>query len=328
MAKRFFVTGATGFIGSWVAQQLVETGQQVTCLVRKTSNLKWLKDLPVEYHYGSLLEPQTLKDGVQSADYVLHIAGVTKALSPEEFYKGNVQATRNLLEMIREENPGIKKFVHVSSQAAMGPSPSTAPADEESPMQPLTDYGRSKMQSEHVAREYMDTLPLTILRPPAVYGPRDTDVFEVFKNVRNRFNLKVGNIEPVVSIVHVFDLARGIILAAEHPGSGGETYFICNEEPCAWSDVIDILQKLMNKKVLNIPVPYPLAYSFGAVLEAVAHLSGKPTILNRQKIREVNAKYWVASPRKIREQLGYTSLLSLEEGLKNTLEWYREHKWL
>jgi nucleoside-diphosphate-sugar epimerase len=328
MGMKFFVTGTTGFIGSWVAKQLTERGDRVTCLVRKTSNLKWLKDLPAEYHYGSLLEPETLKDGVQNADYVLHIAGVTKALSLEEFYKGNVEATRNLLDVVREVNPGVKKFVHVSSQAAVGPSSSTAPMDEESPMRPLTDYGRSKMQSEQTVREYMDALPITVLRPPTVYGPRDTDVFEVFKNVHHRVNLKVGSVEPVVSIIHAFDLSRGIILAAEHPKSAGETYFICNEDPCAWPEVIDTLQKLMNKKVLNIPIPYPVAYSFGAVMEAVAHISGKPTILNRQKMREVNAKYWIASARKIREQLGYTTQLSLEEGLKNTLEWYRKNKWI
>lgn len=324
----YFITGATGFVGSWVAQELSRKGEQVTCLVRKTSNLKWLKGLPAAYHYGSLLEPETLKEGIRNADYVLHIAGVTKALSLKEFYSGNVEATRNILEVVKAENPGIKKFVHISSQAAAGPSAGKLPKDETAPANPLTDYGRSKLQSEETARQYMEFFPLTILRPPTVYGPRDTDVFEVFKNVRMGVNLKVGSNDPVVSIIHAFDLARGIMVAAEHPKSSGETFFITNEEPCAWSEVIDILQKLMHKKVLTIPIPYPLAYSAGAAMELAARLSGKPTILNRQKIREVRAGYWVASSRKIKEYLGFTPRLSLQQGLKETLEWYQEHKWL
>lgn len=324
---KYFLTGATGFVGSWVAQQLVDKGEKVVCLVRKTSNRKWLKDLPVEYHYGSLLEPETLRAGIQHADYVLHIAGVTKALSLKEFYTGNVEATRNILEVVKEVNLAVRKFVHVSSQAAMGPNSSRTPMNEDHPMHPITDYGESKKQTEEVVREYMGTLPITILRPSTVYGPRDTDVFEVFRNVHYRVNLKVGS-DPVVSIIHAFDLARGIILAAEHPKSAGEAYFICNEEPCVWSEVIEILQKLMDKKVINIPVPYPVAYSVSAVIEAFSHISGKPTILNRQKMREVSAGYWIASTQKIQEQLGYASQFSLYEGLKNTLKWYRENGWL
>ncbi len=325
---KYFLTGATGFVGSWVADQLVKQGEEVHCLVRKTSNLRWLKDLPVHYHYGSLSEPESLEEGIAGADYVLHIAGVTKALSTDEFYKGNVQATGNILEVIKAVNPQVKRVVHVSSQAAQGPSPSADPLPEDAPMQPITDYGRSKLQAEEVVREFWDDLPITILRPPAVYGHRDSDVFEVFKNIKNGLNLKVGKVDQYVSIIHVFDLARGIILAAQHRNGAGEIYNICNPEACAWSSVIEILQRQMNKKVLNIPIPYPVAYLFGGLMEVGAHITGKPTILNRQKIKEVNNPFWVISPRKIKDQLGFETELSIEEGLRSTLEWYREQGWL
>ncbi|MCB0304454.1 MAG: NAD-dependent epimerase/dehydratase family protein [Calditrichaeota bacterium] len=325
---RYFVTGATGFVGSWVAQQLVERGDEVICLARKTSNLRWLKDLPVQYHYGSLLDAKSLQDGIKSADYVLHIGGVTKALSIQEFYAGNVEATRNLMETVKTVNPDVKRVVYVGSQAAVGPSPQGTLLDETCEMAPITDYGTSKMQGEAVAREYMADLPVTILRPPAVYGPRDTDVFEVFKSVKNRVNLKVGSGDPHVSIIHVFDLARGIIEAALHEKSAGETYFICNETPCYWSEVIAILEKLMEKQVLNLAIPYPVANLFAGAMELAGRLSGKPTILNRQKIREVNAAHWIVSAEKIKRELGFTTQLSLEAGLAQTLEWYQEQGWL
>ena len=325
---RYFVTGATGFVGSWVAQQLVEMGAEVVCLVRKTSNLRWIKDLPVEYCHGSLLDPESLKPGIENVDCVLHIAGVTKALSSPEYYTGNVQATRNILETTVAVNSKIKKFVFVSSQAATGPSAPGELKDESAPATPLTDYGKSKLQADELARDFMSQLPVTILRPPTVYGPRDTDVFEVFKNVKAGVNLKVGSRDPVVSIIHVFDLARGIILAAENSRSTGEIYNICNDDPCEWSEVVAILQKVMHKKVLNIPIPYSLAYGFGGVMELVAKIQGKPSILSRQKIREVNAGYWAFSNRKIKEQLGFEAQMSLEDGLRETYQWYVENGWL
>ena len=327
---KYFLTGATGFVGSWVAKQLVDKDEEVACLVRKTSNLRWLKDLPVEYHYGSLNDPESLKAGIKTADYVLHIGGVTKALTIDEFYKGNVEATRNILDVVMAVNPGLKKFVYVSSQAAAGPSPPNPgkAMDETAAMQPLTDYGTSKLQGEEVVLAFMPDLPITILRPPTVYGPRDTDVFEVFKNVKNRVNLKIGSHDPVVSIIHVYDLARGIIHAAEHPKSNGEVYFIANKKPCVWSEVIDILQALMDRKVVNIPVPYPVAYGFGGVVEFFSKLNGKPSILNRQKMREVNAGYWVISSQKIKEQLDFSCEISLRDGFKNSLEWYQNEGWL
>lgn len=325
---RYFVTGGTGFVGSWVAKQLVDKGEEVVCLVRKTSNLRWLEDLPVKYHYGSLLDGDSLKEGIKGADYVLHIAGVTKALSIADFYRGNVEASRVIMDTILEVNPKIKRVVYVGSQAAVGPTPKGEVLDESCEMKPITDYGTSKMQSEQVVREYLDKLPITILRPPAVYGPRDTDVYEVFKSVKNRLNLKVGSGDPYVSIIHVHDLARGIVEAATHPKAAGETYFICNEDPCYWSEVVTTLEELMAKKVLNIPIPYPLAYGFGAIMEAGSRLTGKPSILNRQKIREVNAGNWVISSKKIREEMDYNTQLSLREGLKETLEWYQKSGWL
>ncbi|RMF60110.1 MAG: NAD(P)-dependent oxidoreductase [Calditrichaeota bacterium] len=326
---RYFVTGATGFIGSWVAQFLVEKGEEVTCLIRESSNLRWLKELPVELVKGSLFQPETLKEAIKQADYVLHIAGVTKALSIEDYYRGNVDTTRNLMELIRGYNPGIKKLVFLSSQAAVGPSLEGRALVESDPPHPISDYGRSKLKSEEVVLKYQNEIPVTILRPPAVYGPRDSDILNVFKNIHWGVNLKVGIKDQVVSIIHVHDLARGIILAAELPQSAGETYFICNDEPVAWSEVTYYLQDIMNKKrVITISIPPGVARGIATLIEFQARLRGKPTILNRQKIAEVDAQYWVISNEKIKNQLHFVPHIPLYDGLFETWRWYRQMGWL
>jgi len=324
----YFITGATGFIGSWVTQLLTEQDNRVTCLVRKTSNLRWIKDLPVELVEGTLLNPDSFKAALQTADYVLHIAGVTKALSIQDYYRGNVEATRNLLDVITVVNPKIKKFVHISSQAAAGPSPGNTALTETSLPHPISDYGKSKLESEKLVLQYKEAFPVTILRPPTVYGPRDTDVFEVFKNISRGINLKVGRTDPVVSIIHVLDLARGIILAAEHPQSAGEIYFICNDEPVAWSRVSAEIAEIMQKKPITISIPYPIAYGVSALMELQARILKKATILNRQKMQEVAAGYWVISNQKIKAGLNFASRVALSEGLAETWKWYREMGWL
>ena len=325
---RYFLTGATGFVGSWVAKQLVEQRAEVVCLVRKTSDRRWLKDLDIEYCLGSLSDPDSLRPGIESADVVLHIAGVTKALSPASFYEGNVQATRNILEVVHAVNPGLRRFVHVGSQAASGPSLPGEAKDESAPDTPLTDYGKSKLEADRVAESFMDRLPVTILRPSTVYGPRDTDVFEVFKNVKAGVNLKVGSHDPVVSIIHVYDLARGIIAASQHEKAAGEIFNICNSAPCVWGDVVNTLKAVMGKRVLNVPIPQPIAYGVAGVMELISRINGRPSILNRQKILEVSAGYWVFSSEKMRQQLGYQTEISLEKGLRDTYQWYVENKWL
>ena len=325
---RYFVTGGTGFVGSWVVKQLTDAGNDVTCLVRKTSNLRWLEGLPVQYCYGSLNDPHSMAEAIAQSDYILHIAGVTKALKPEAYYRGNVTATQNLLNVTLVENSKVRQVVVVSSQAACGPSLPGQKKTEEDPCTPLTDYGKSKLQADQIAQSFFDKLPITILRPPTVYGPRDTDVLEVFKTVKAGVNLKVGGKDPEVSIIHVFDLARGIITAATDNRATGQIFNICNPEPCVWSDVISILQGIMNKKVLNIPVPYAAAYAFAGIMELGAKLTGKPSILNRQKMIEVNAARWVYSSEKIRRILGFETEISLPKGLEDTYRWYLENKWL
>lgn len=327
MAK-IVLTGATGFVGSFVAEKLIEDQHEVICLIRKTSNLKWLEKLPVKLVVASLFDPETYKDVLRNADYILHVAGVTKAGNPADYYRGNVQTTKLLLDTVLDVNPSLKKFLLVSSQAAVGPSPDKKPIDEDYPLHPLTDYGKSKMEAENLARGYMDRLPITIVRPPSVYGPRDTDVYIFFKNLRRGWNLQVGDTDQLVSLVYVEDLAGGIIQAAFSEKSSGKTYFLCEEPAYYWSHVAETAAGIMNRNYRTIKVPLLAAKGVASLLEVISGLRKRPTILNRQKILEIQQPYWAISSGRAREDFDYHTGFALPDGIARTIEWYQNAGWL
>ncbi|MBN2365845.1 MAG: NAD-dependent epimerase/dehydratase family protein [Calditrichaeota bacterium] len=323
-----FLTGATGFIGSFVAEHLIKNGHRVTCLIRPTSSTRWLKQLPVEYCVGSLNDPAACRDPIQSADVVIHTAGITKARTEKEYYHGNVETTRQLLSGIRDYGHSLKRFVHISSQAAVGPSLSENPVDENSPPHPVTHYGKSKLLSEKVVHSFSNDIPVTIIRPPSVYGPRDREVYKIFRSIKMGINAMVGSVDQLVSLVFVEDLARGVTKAAFSPAARGEIYFLCEEIPYHWSEVADLTGRLMNKKYITLRIPIPLVHLFAFIFEKLAGTIGKATILNRDKIKEIRQPYWVISPRKAQKDFDYKTEYPLEKGLRKTIDWYRENGWL
>ena len=201
------VTGGTGFIGSHLVETLRARGEPVRCLVRRNRLLHG------EFH-GDLISGVGLDQALQGADTVIHLAGVTKALTSREYYAGNVRATENVARVTAGR--GIR-LVHVSSLAAIGPSPNGAPVSEDAEPHPLTHYGESKLEGERIVRALVPDA--VILRPPVVYGPRDTDVFEILRSVSRGFLLKIGAEESYFSLIYVKDLAEGLLAAASMESS-------------------------------------------------------------------------------------------------------------
>src|ERR1041385_4347690 len=195
------ITGATGFIGSHLAEELHKKGYKLRCLVRKTSNLVWLEHLPVEYVYGDLFDEEILKKSGKGVDYIYHVAGLTKAKTREEYFRGNHLATKNLFHAAREAKSNLKRFVLVSSLAAVGPSLNGSPVDERTAYHPITAYGESKMEAEKECLNAAHSVPMTIARPPAVYGPRDKDVFEFFNTMNKGLQPMIGFNEDRKSVV-------------------------------------------------------------------------------------------------------------------------------
>ncbi|CUS95540.1 Nucleoside-diphosphate-sugar epimerase, partial [Candidatus Kryptonium thompsonii] len=319
--------GGTGFIGSHLVDELLNRGYEVRCIVRDTSNLKWLNGKDVEIFKGSLFDIDFLKKAVEDVDYVYHIAGVTKGKNYQDYYRGNVETTQNLLEACLE-NQKLKKFVLASSLAAVGPGDDAIPVDETRQYNPITSYGKSKAEAEKVTLSFKDKLPITIVRPPSVYGPRDTYTFELFKYVKFGFLPVVLSDDQILSLVYVSDLVDGFILAGENEQATGEIYFISSEKIYTWKEIEEAVLKALDKKVFRIKIPAPILYSVSFISELIFKLQKKASPLNLEKIKDVRQKNWACSIEKAKKELGYTPKVSLEEGMRITINWYVENKWL
>lgn len=325
---RILITGATGFIGSHLAEALSQRGNVVSCLIRGSSSKTWLEGINVEYIESDFFDRTRLLRAVEGADAIYHLAGLTKAKTKEEYFRGNHLATKNLLDTVLEAAPGISRFVHVSSQAAVGPSLDGTPVNERTSFHPITTYGVSKMEAEKECLKLMDKLPITVTRPPAVYGPRDKDVFEFFNAMNRGLQPMIGFNNKSVSLVHVKDLVNGIILAGEHRNAIGQTYFISSDRYYTWKEVGEITGRIMGKRVLRLRVPEFGVYAIAGVSELFGMFSRKPVLLNFEKARDIVQDAWTCDITKAKTELGYRETMTLEEGVRNTVAWYREQGWL
>ena len=325
---RSLVTGGSGFIGSHLVELLLARGHTVRCLVRRTSDLKWLKGLPVEYIYGDLFDAEVLCRAVDAADYVYHSAGLTKAKKKEEYYRANTLGTQNLLEAVLTSTPRIKRFVLISSQTAAGPSNGKTPVTEETPPHPITTYGKSKLRAEQECLKLRERVSTTIVRPPVVYGPRDKDVFEFFHTMSRGLQPMVGMREKYVSFIHAEDLVRGIVMAAESPNAVGSTYFVANKGFYGWREVGEITRRVLGTKALRIRIPEFGVYGVAAFAEFFALFSKKPALINFEKARDMVQDYWTCDGSKAERDFGFHAEISLEEGIRDAVEWYRSSGWL
>jgi len=327
---KVLVTGATGFIGSHVADKLLAKGYYVRCIARKTSNLRWLDGKNFEIVEASLDNPESLIKAVEGVDYVYHVAGLTFARNYEEFLKGNRDATANLISVVEKHAPNIKRFLFVSSQTVAGPAKSLyEPVDETTPRNPITSYGRSKKEAEDVVLSYKDKIPFTIVRAPAVYGPRDTAIYDIFRTVKMGLGTMVGFRDKYISLIHSEDLSRGIIEAAESEKTKDEIYFVSSEEFYTWKQLINIIAEKMNKKfVLKIRLPHFIVLTVAAISEFLGKFSDKPPVFNYEKGIDFIQDYWICSTEKAKRDFGYRQMMSIEDGMQNTIEWYKQNKWL
>ncbi len=322
------VTGASGFIGSHLVELLLKKNSQVRCLLRKTSSKKWLEDLPVEFVYGDLFTMDALRDAVSSVDYVYHSAGLTKARTREEYERGNTLGTRNLLDAVLDRNPNVKRFVQISSGAAAGPSPSKAPINEANAPHPITTYGRTKWEAELECLKEAARIPITIVRPPVVYGPRDKDVFEFFHTMSKGLQPMSGLHEKYVSIIHVTDLVRGFVMAAESEKAAGQTYFLTSTSVHGWREIGDLTKKALGRPAVRVKIPEFGIYTVAAFAELFARLSRKPALINFEKARDMVQDYWTSDPSKAKRDFGFEQQISLEDGIRDTIAWYKQEKWL
>lgn len=323
-----FVTGGTGFIGSHLVERLLSRGYNVRCLIRNPDKQGYLKNLAVELFTGELFSSDVLERAISGVDFVYHVAGVVGSRNKEGFYKQNRDATRNIIEIVSRANSRLKKFIYVSSGAAVGPATAEKAVDESTAYHPITTYGKSKMEAELEVLKYKTSLPVTIVRPTAVYGPRDPATFDYFKTMDRGLEPLVGFRDKFVSLVHSTDLISGIVLAGESEKAIGQTYFLGSERPYSWREIGEATKQVMKKKAIRIRLPEPLVYMIAATVGVFSLFNVKPSVLNFEKGRDMVQDYWTFDISKAQRELGYAPVVGLPEGIRETVEWYRKNGWM
>lgn len=317
------VTGATGFIGSHLVERLVAQGRAVRCLVRRSSAVAGLP-AAVELAHGDLESGAGLAEALRGADTVIHLAGVTKASVPADYDRGNAAATAQLLRAAGD----VRRLVHVSSLAAAGPSAGNRPLSEEDPPHPVSHYGRSKLAGEQLVRQSPLSGRSVIVRPPVVYGPRDRDVYQMIRGLARGWMLQIGRVRRYFSMIYVTDLVEGLIAAADREGVAGRVFYLAHSSPASWDEFGNTAARLMGRRVRTLMIPESAAYALGWCAEAWTRFSGTPGILSRDKVAEACCAGWVCDPRRAGRELGFCASTGLEDGLRRTLDWYREAGWL
>ena len=322
------VTGATGFVGGHLAAELLKKGYLVSVLVRKTSDLSGLVHTGVELVFGDVSDKESLKKIFFDFDYIFHVAGLIKAKSTDEFFQANAQGTKNLLEVLFDSDYSVKRFILVSSLAASGPSSDSQPKRETDRSEPVSTYGQSKREAEKIALEFSGKIPVTIIRPPAIYGPKDKQLLNFFKLAKWGIIPLVGKDKNYFSLVYVQDLVDAIILAAENPKAQGEIYFVADGEIYDWEKAGDIAAGVWGKKPFKFTPPMFLLYLVALASELGGKIMGKAPYLTRRKLSEIHYRYWVCDISKARMELNFRPKFDFRRGAQETINWYRQNKWL
>jgi nucleoside-diphosphate-sugar epimerase len=321
---RAFVTGGTGFVGSHLVETLVRRGDHVIALVRSPHKAAPLRALGVEMVAGNLGDRAALERATAGADVVYHVAGLVAARSEAEFLIGNRDGTRNVVAAA--EASGAPRFVFVSTMAAGGPAARGRPLTGSEPARPVTRYGRSKLAAEEVVRS--SSLSWTVVRPPLVYGPRDTEVLKVFRIARRGIAPVFGDGLQQLSAVHAADLAAALAAAGDSPATVGGTYYAAHPEIFTSADFVRAVARSLGGRVRVIPLPLGLARAALSVTEVAARAAGRATILTTDKAHEFFEAAWTGDPAPLARDAGWRAERDLDRGLAETAAWYREHGWL
>ncbi len=334
------VTGASGFIGSKLVERLVDRGDDVTCLVRTTSDTSRLEPLGVRLVEGDVRDIDSIDHALDEAEIVYHLAGLAMAFDPRELVRVNVVGFQNVVTACAaRETPPV--LVSVSSLAAAGPSRPERPRVESDPPRPVSNYGRTKRAAEITAASFAARVPITIVRPPIVFGEGDLQMRDVFRSIfRYGIHLALGVSRSRYSLIHVNDLVDALILcgqrgarleaASDAPASSQGYYFVAGDEQPTFTELGRMIANCLGRQSVRVlPTSGPtLLWLAASLAEIAARLRGSPYIFNFDKAREASAGNWTCSSAAIRGQLGFAPRATMVERLRQTSEWYRQQNLL
>ena len=323
---KIVITGANGFIGSHLAEYMHSKGYDVHCIVRKTSNLQWIENKGFTMHTCGLTDIDALKVAFSDAKYIFHLAGTVSALKYEDYIYGNVDLTKNVLEASLEVKPD--KILITSSLAVSGPTTKDKPLKESDGFNPYVQYGKAKVAQEKLCAEYFDRLKITIARPSPITGEREVEMFEFIQSINNGIYPKVGYNEKYVNIIHITDLIDAFHKMVSTEKTSGEAYFLCSENGYSWSEIASVSAKLLNKKPFTLALPHFIIYIAGFFSGLYGKIIGKPQTFDYEKAKEGVQEAWLGSVEKAKQDFGFTQKVSLVEGLKVAIDWYKKVTWL
>ncbi len=321
------VTGGTGFVGSFLVEELLANGRDVTCIIRKSSDLRWLRDLPVDYMTWDLVHDEPPIERLHDVDEVFHAAGLLTSTNEDAFYQVNSRTVSTLLSALHQAGVTPRRFLLVSSLAAAGPSFHRTPRIEGEPCLPVSHYGKSKREGEvRLQREAAD-IPYTIIRPPIVIGPRDEMVLDMVEMVTNWMVPRFGRYKKY-SYVFVKDLVRGIRKAVEAETARDEIYFMSHHDNVEWEEFIRAIGEKLDVNPAVISVPDAVAPVLAYVSEHTDNLPGLKESFTRDKVREMQQPSWLCSSEKAEADVGFQPEHDIDAALDRTINWYRENGWL
>ncbi|MDA3904805.1 MAG: NAD(P)-dependent oxidoreductase [Bacteroidales bacterium] len=333
--KKILITGASGFIGSFLVEEALKREYEVFAGIRSTSNRSFLNDSKIVFFESNLADKYALKNILIANkneygkfDYIIHNAGITKSCDKDDFEKVNYQFTRNLIEALSELNCMPEKFIFISSLAAYGPGneKTLSPIAEKDIPHPITFYGKSKLKAEQFIKSFPN-LPYLIFRPTSVYGPREKDFFVVYKTIKHGLETYIGSSEQLLSFIYVKDLCR-LIFDALESDKKRKSYFLSDLKDYTAIEFNAFIKKELNVKTIQIIFPEFLVKSLAFIIEKIACLTGKPPSLNTEKYKEISAKNWLCDSKGIEMDFSFKPEYELQKGIKETIAWYKKEKLL
>jgi nucleoside-diphosphate-sugar epimerase len=324
---RVLITGATGVLGRTLVPRCVEAGWIVRALVRPTSDTSGLDEYTVDVVRGTLHPPDGLAKALDDVQAVVHCAGGGRARTRSALRNNNLDTTGHLLEAVQAHAPRLRRFVYISSLAALGPS-----ATDQAPAggrvgRPVTEYGRSKADAEVLVRSQAGTLPVTVLRPPAIYGPGDWRMVPMFRAALRGW-IPVPATAQTAAFIHVADCANAILatLNTDHPS--GRVYTVGGGPSTNYTDLVAALGSAVGTTPSIVRVPRFLVWMIGLAGELTGLFRKRGSLLNLDKVRDLCQPHWACGHEEITAELGWRPAVSLSNGLAETAEWYRAQGWL
>lgn len=323
---RALVTGAAGFIGSHLVERLSRDGWEVSASVHRKAPTP--AQGTVEWFQGDICNPDGFRGRLVDVDYVFHVAGAIRGRTDRDFHEVNHGGTCRLLDAVEAECRSLRRFVYVSSLAAGGPNSGREALDESDPARPIDMYGRSKLAAEEECLARRSRIPITIVRPPLVFGPGDRSSYQLFRLVKNHLRLVLCGPERVYSWIYIEDLVVGLIRAATTPMPSGELLYLTAPNVVGWGELQSCIAEALGIRTLRVAIPYGALLAYGALAEIIGALSGVAPLVYRDKARQARPLAWTCSGRKAERLLEFQADVGLEAAVAASAAWYARAGWL